>query len=247
MLFVLFPIAAFTLLGVLHMGLMDYLHRFQYGLLPVLVIGWPPLLVSLLERLRGQNEPTQSQRTLGAIAIGLFVLGALAYQLKKFPTGGHRWWGTYNVAQILAEYPREYSIAVTNAGHLPYVSRWRAIDGWGLNDQEIAHEGLTAEFLDRYRPEVIQFDAEYSPLIEPREALTPWSQGTAVMQAYADAGDYELAAAFGITPYKAHYYYVRRDFPESAEIIQRIRDVDYYIGGAPVRCYDFSKLARRSL
>jgi hypothetical protein len=244
--FSLFPIVAFTLVGVLHEGLMDYLHRFQYCLVPILLMAWPPLLLRTLDLLNGGRAPAAGsfRARFGTAAAGLLVVGSLYYDVKTYPTGRHKHWGTYNVGQILAEYPRDYTIAVTNAGHLPYVSRWNAIDAWGLNDQEIAHEGLSAEILERWRPEVIQFDADFSPLSGVRDGRTPWAAATLVMKEYADANGYVLAAAYGYSPYKSHHYYVRPDFPESARIVERIRAVDYHISGSPARCFDFSAADR---
>ncbi len=244
--FVLFPIVAFVVLGVLHEGLMDYLHRFLYCLLPIVLVGWPPLAMRVVGLVQGPSPDEHQRAVLRALAV-VFGVACIGYQLKTFPTGGHRWWGTYNVAQELKDYSPEHVIAVTNAGHLPFVTRWVAVDAWGLNDQEIAHQGLSFELLDRYRPHVIQFDAHFSPLAPPdpgRAETTPWGQGTRVMYEYARANDYVLAAAFGLTPTKAHYYYVRPDFPGSAEIVERIRGVRYHIGGHPARCVDFAALGR---
>lgn len=242
--FVFLPLVLFTVLGVLHEGLMDYLHRFQYGLLPIVLIGWPVLLMRVLELWRGdENAAPSAQRTrLAAVLAALFCVGSIAYQVDTFPAGRHKFWGTHNVAQILADYSTDYTIAVTNAGHLPYVSGWKAIDAWGLNDQTIAHDGLSEAFLDRYKPEVVQFDDRYEAVLGESKSQLPWAAGTRVLRAYVAKNDYVLAAAFGVSPYKTHYYYVRRGFPESEEIARRIATVDYYIGGFPTRCFDYSRL-----
>ena len=55
-------------------------------------------------------------------------------------------------------------MATTEAGLLPLYSTWSAVDAWGLNDAFIASNGgITEEYLDRYRPEVIVFHAYFSP------------------------------------------------------------------------------------
>ena len=45
---------------------------------------------------------------------------------------------------------------------------------------------------------------------------------------YAENSGYVLAAVFGTLPNNFDYYYVRQGFPESAEIIDRIRTFKYY-------------------
>ncbi len=56
-------------------------------------------------------------------------------------------------------------MATSEAGLLPLYSQWNAIDTWGLNDEWIAHHGeITADYLDRYKPELIIFHAHFSPL-----------------------------------------------------------------------------------
>ena len=73
--------------------------------------------------------------------------------------------GLYDAALVLRDYQRRnYALATTEAGLLPLYSTWRAVDAWGLNDAWIAHHGgITEEYLDRYRPEVIVFHAYFSP------------------------------------------------------------------------------------
>ena len=50
---------------------------------------------------------------------------------------------------------------------------------------------------------------------------------TLIVKQYAEDNDYILAGAFGVSPYDTHYYYVRPDFPDSTEIAERIRGVEY--------------------
>lgn len=236
--FVLFPPVAFTILGVLHEGLMDYVMRFQYCNLPVLILAWPALLMGGLRDWRFPAPLDPGRRRLGIVLLGVVFLLTLGYARASFRIRAPHRWGTLDVGRILAEYPHDYSVAVTNAGQIPLFSGWHAIDAWGLNDHEIASGGLTEEFLERYRPQVIQFDAGFTPLTEGKEEIPlPWFKAMDVLEAYALSRGYVLAACFGRTPFGGHYYYVRTDFPESAEIVRRIREIDYVrLGG---RCFDF--------
>jgi hypothetical protein len=106
---------------------------------------------------------------------------------------------------------------------LPLYSGWRAVDTWGLNDAWIAQNGeITAEYLDSYRPAVIAFHAYFSPLIpagtSENDMQNAWHRMTLTLQKYAETNDYTLVAAFGDSPTESHYYYVRRDLPDSESI-----------------------------
>ena len=48
------------------------------------------------------------------------------------------------------------------------------------------------------------------------------------LKEYAEQNQYTLAAVYGISPNDTHYYYVRTTLPERAEIVDRIRAIDYY-------------------
>ncbi len=138
------------------------------------------------------------------------------------------------MGKLLAEYRgKGYVIATTEAGLLPYYSGWTAIDTWGLNDQFIAHNGsLTAEYLDRYKPEIIMFHDYYSPLVPPKlteaNLAQRWFSMTILMKEYAEANGYVLAAVFGDSPYDTYYYYVRTDFADSKRLIEQISKMPKY-------------------
>jgi hypothetical protein len=243
--FSFFPALGFVVLGMLHEGLMDYLMRFQYGSVPLLLLSWPALLMGVLREWRFPSPLDPERRRLAAGVVATLFLVALGYQYQAYRFKNPRRWGTLDVARILSEYPHDYCIAVTNAGHLPLYSGWRALDLWGLNDAEIARHGVTAEILRRYRPEVIQFDAGFTPLQKDvPEVPLPWHRAVKVAKTYAEEEGYVLAAAFGRGLSGAHYYYVRPDFPESEEIVRRIRGVSYqFMEG---RSYDLTTLEFRT-
>jgi len=136
--------------------------------------------------------------------------------------------GKYNVALKLAEFKdSEYRLATSEAGLLPLYSQWTSLDTWGLNDQWIAHHGIiTEEYLAAFDPHIIVFNAYFSP-VATSNIKDEWNDMTLVLKEYAETHDYILAAAYGETPYAAEYYYVRPDFPESAEIIRYLQEMDY--------------------
>ena len=150
--------------------------------------------------------------------------------------------GLYDAALILRDYSRRnYALATTEAGLLPLYSTWRAVDAWGLNDAFIAHHGgVTEEYLDRYRPEVIVFHAYFSPetpqegrRVEERSLGPAWYRMVTTLKGYAERNGYVLAAVFGRNAWDTHYYYVRAGFPDSAALVDRLRSLEYYWDGEP--------------
>ena len=150
--------------------------------------------------------------------------------------------GLYDAALVLRDYSRRnYALATTEAGPLPLYSTWRAVDAWGLNDAFIAHHGgITEEYLDRYRPEVIVFHAYFSPetpqegrRVEARSLGPGWYRMVTTLKGYAERNGYVLAAVFGRNAWDTHYYYVRGGFPDSAALVARLHSLEYYWDDEP--------------
>jgi hypothetical protein len=229
------PVLAFVCLFVLISDETNYVMRFRYPVLPAVLIGavavwqgvfaprlvrWPPLFA-------------------GALAIAA-TLGLAFYQHRRFDHVEPRRMGLYDAALVLRDYRRyNYALVTTEAGLLPLYSTWRAVDAWGLNDAFIAHHGgITEEYLDRYRPEVILFHAYFSPgtpstgsRVENRSLGPAWYRMVMTLKAYAERNGYVLAAVFGKNAYDTHYYYVRSGFARGREIADRLRALDYQWDG----------------
>ncbi len=227
--FALIPIGGFVGIWVLLSDAMNYLWRFQYAVVPLVVTSWVPLVEGVFEEWRlprWWEISRRSQRLL--ILLGSVVfLWLLVYHHRmsrlpiRFGDGNHA------VAMVLRDYREKgYVLAATEAGLLPYYSGWRAVDPWGLNDPWVARHGVTEEYLDRFRPHVVMFHAYFSPLVEP-VARNEWDEMVMVLRDYARKRGYVFAACFGETPFDTHHYYVRADFPDSSEIVRRIRQVRY--------------------
>lgn len=61
-----------------------------------------------------------------------------------------------HVGQSLNSHADEdYKMFITEAGALPYYSEWYAVDDIGLNNQTIAENGLSTEFISEYDPDLI--------------------------------------------------------------------------------------------
>jgi len=234
------PLAGFASAFILVSDEMNYGARFQYALLPMTLICWLPLVQGLRHmvampttRIRLAVGVTAAAVTFAAMRYSTSqtcVLFAVSTVCESAPVRS----GLYDAGVMLSAYrDKNYVMAVTEAGLLPFYSGWRSIDTWGLNDAWIAHHGgITEEYLDRYKPEVVMFHAYWPPGDAPRrtpanDADGSWHRMTVVLHNYVTSRGYVLAGAFGRTPAHPHYYYVRPDFVDSARIVQQIASLDY--------------------
>ncbi len=256
--FALTPVVLFVGIWVLISDETNYVGRFRYPIVPVLVIGCVPVARAISRRLRdawpsaGQLLATRGGRAAawaGALALVL-LLGWTEHQSYRYVAPSRM--GLYDAALVLRDYaPRGFSLATTEAGLLPLYSDWRAVDAWGLNDVHVARSGIDDAYLDRYRPEVILVHAFFSPgvphsgpRVENRSLGPAWYRMTITLERYAQSRGYELAACFGRNAWDTHYYYVRPGFPQGAEIVARLRALDYYWDGEPT--LDFAAEQRLS-
>jgi len=242
--FTLLPITAFVVLWVLISDETNYVMRFRYPILPVVLLGFAGVagpLLAPLARLLPSSSPIVRQVAAWTLALVTSV-GLSAYQHSRFRHVAPKRMGLYDAALVLRDYSRRnYALATTEAGLLPLYSTWRAVDAWGLNDAWIAHHGgVTEEYLDRYRPEVIVFHAYFSPetpqsgpRVEGRSLGPGWYRMVMTLKAYAKKNGYALAAVFGRDAWDTHHYYVRTGFPESREITNRLHALDYSWDGEP--------------
>ena len=117
-----------------------------------------------------------------------------------------------------------YTVVASEAGWIPYFSQWRAIDPFGLNDERVAHEGLSAEYLATLAPDIIMYHEVAYP-DPPR-----WADMTRLLHDYAESHGYQLAAIVERKGSKdRHVYYVRGDNPDAAGLIDAITGHDQFI------------------
>ena len=239
--FTLVPVVGFTLAWILLSNEMNFVNRFQYAVLPIVLISWPSFVTGLdAEAWRAYLRGWTGRRRFAlAMVLTTMVIMALAYQPMLYRNVRLYGDGRYDVGRVLSRYAdRGYTLATTEAGLVPLYSRWRVIDTWGLNDAWIAHNGIVTEaYLERFRPEVIMSHADFTPGIAPL-VTGLYAEMTPVLERYAEKNGYILAACYSCDPYDSHYYYVRPDFPESKEIVEGIRGVNYTDVGTGMRCID---------
>jgi arabinofuranosyltransferase len=237
----LIPILGFASAFVLISDEMNFGARFQYALLPIVLMSWIPLLSGF--SFSWLDQLSVKERGAYIVAFAALAFSLIYYSwfqncsLTSFQQSCNRPYerdGRYEMAKLLAEHrDKGYTIATTEAGLLPYYSGWNAIDTWGLNDQFIAHNGaITMEYLDTYKPEIIMFHDYYSPLVPPKltepNLAQRWFGMTILLKTYAEENGYMLAAVFGDSPYDTHYYYVRTDFEDSKRIFEQISKMRNY-------------------
>jgi len=247
--FALIPIGGFVMIWVLLSNEMNFFARFQYAILPIVLMSWPPLVKGVNLNCCGKTaffgSPRKRAKPVLLAVLSMVVLIVLSYQpLVVSSRESVHSDGRYDVAIMLSDYKdRGYTIATSEAGLLPFYSKWKAVDCWGLNDQWIAHHGgITKEYLDRYKPEIIMFHARFSPLVPPKgdSVRDPWFNMILVLLNYSQTNGYVLAAVYGVSPSDTHYYYVNPRFAESSEVISRIRSIDYVWWATGERCQNWA-------
>jgi hypothetical protein len=238
---ILLPIVGFSAAFILVSDETNFGARFQYAVLPIVLLSWLPLA----RWATGGLTLPRDRRPRLAIMVAMIAAGVMlvsySWLQNCFFTSYQRTCavpyaadGRLDLGKLLSEYRgRGYTMATTEAGLLPYYSGWTAVDTWGLNDQWIAHHGeVTAEYLDRYQPHIIAFHAYFSPLVPPRltepNLAQDWFRMTVTLKEYAETRGYILAAVFGDSPYDTHYYYVRPDFADSQRIVRQISTMPRY-------------------
>ncbi len=110
---------------------MYFLHRYQIFMLPLLVLAIPPVIGSL----------SQKRRWFGAaIIIGLCLWAAQQWPTVRFKYKAerHYYQKHQSVVRLLRKLPERPTIALLDAGRIPYWSDLPTIDAWGLCDTRIA-------------------------------------------------------------------------------------------------------------
>ncbi len=251
--FVAVPVLLFAALFVLIYDETNYVMRFRYPALPVLLVGLVPVTQALVARFEATTAAGSRRRLLSSFVAVMLALSLALAQHRAYRHIAPQRMGLHDLGLLLRGFAgRGFTLVTTEAGLLPFYSEWRTVDAWGLNDSHIAHAGAVDEaYLDRHQPEIITFHAYFSPgvsdhgrRVENRSLGLPWYRMVMTLKGYAEQRGYVLAACFGRNERDTHYYYVRPDFAQSAEIVARIRGLDYIWDGETTQ--DFSAGARLS-
>lgn len=198
---------------------MNFGFRFQYPLLAMVVL------------MTGHQLKSRKQFPPFTVYWGLGLFLLLGWQV--FSSGKIRNYpdGRYAIAKGLAQYAdKGYKLVSTEAGLLPLYSEWKSMDSWGLNDRRIVSEGgLTKAYLSAWQPDVILFHGDMLPQgsLNPSQHSLSWQKMNNTLQEYAEANRYTLAAAYGLTPYFVHFYFVNPGTEDHDALVSLIRKTPY--------------------
>lgn len=207
-----------------------FLWRYQMPALPALALTVALLVRSIpLDDWGPRWSSTDWDAARPWIAL-LLVLGLVAFPMHPFREVGDEYLSRHQgdrvaAGQALAPLSDEdLRMFVTESGAVPYYSGWTAVDALGLNNETIAHEGLSVDLLERYEPDLVMMLAGFGP--------DAWERRHAVTTAYLEEGDYELAAAINKTHASGavHVYLVDPDGSHASAItcaLLTIEDVDH--------------------
>jgi hypothetical protein len=231
-LFSLVPIVLFTLVWIFFSDEANYYMRYWYPILLVMLLGWLPIARGLLE---GHRLPSPRMAAAVMLALAAVAGGVQHWRFSHIRASPI---GLYDVALGLSGLQAKgMTLVTTEAGLLPLYSRWRAIDAWGLNDAWIAQNGgVTPEYLDRYRPEVVMFHAYFTPENENQSSETrglgrAWARMVRTLKKYVEDRGYTLAAVYAKHARESHYYYVRAGFLDHDQVVGIIKRQPYPWGG----------------
>ena len=131
---------------------MDYVHRFAFHAVPLLCLTAGLALDAL--------RPRAVAALVGVVAVGwTAAAGVLAPDTPVILNYGADLQRAHAaIGRGLAETPvpgPERTLAVTDAGAIPYFSGWNAIDYIGLNNEAIAHGSTPTAVVEAARPTVV--------------------------------------------------------------------------------------------
>ena len=238
--FSLIPVIGFTSIWILLTSENSTGMRFQYAVVPFALLSIAAIAPHLAAQMRQAGWNLRWQPRGWVIAVLLLCITFTFKLYWRSAVEGPQLLGTgpYRIAVGLSKFAdRNYTIATTEAGVVPYFSNWRAIDAYGLNDEEIVHnpKGLTAEYLDKSRPAIITLFMSPEDMAAYRrvwygQAPLTYSLGHIPEEAsyYAVSHGYVLAARWGPSPCAFNAWYVRRDLPDFDEIMAIIRQTPHF-------------------
>ena len=197
--------------------MMDYANRFFYHFLPVVVVGFGYLLEQLISSRTGNWTQTRLRwMQYGFYGLMFFALYRESH-LKSLSLYSHN---LIYCHQYLGEglralpIPKEYrTMAVGDAGAIPYFSQWNCLDYVGLNDRKIAHRSINpSDYLSERKPSLVLIysDAHQDGTPGVKNFYLGQSSGKVLELLH----DYEFVSPIQFYPKYQLSAYIRKDLPQ---------------------------------
>jgi len=145
----------------------------------------------------------------------------------------------FAAGQILSRYPDSgYTLATTEAGLLPFMSRWKTLDLLGLNDPEVGRLGVSVGHWNRYEPAVVLAHVATAD-VRCDSLRDTWSYD--YFRVIRETADYSIVAIvkkrlyFNRSTGSFHIYLLRNDLPAFEEISSALNSIagEQYISVSP--------------
>jgi hypothetical protein len=213
--------AIFALFGVYQLFSQDQnqSYRFEY---PVYFL---TLLVTVVSLGGGPFVRTRAMlAVLGSLLLGWALYWALT------PVSGPSVDSRWPAGEMLSQYRGAgYTLATTEAGAVPYISGWRTLDTYGLNDYAVAREGLTRDHWQTYAPALV---LNHSTAVLGVPRLNDQGNRLELYERMRESGNYVPVAAvvvqkpLGFTrPDDYHIYFLRIDIPHFDALTAKLREL----------------------
>jgi hypothetical protein len=111
------------------------------------------------------------------------------------------------------------TMLVSESGALPYYSGWRSCDLLGLTSAEVAHEGLSYEFLQSLDPDLVMMH-------ELSGVYAPDSEAEEKVNRYMVENGFMAVAAVHKSGGQFHFYFVKKTSPLFNDTVRRLLDID---------------------
>lgn len=227
------PIVLFTMSWILLSSEMNFAARFQYPVAVLIAQSWPALVGArgarrLVEAARfNRSVPGNAARVVSLAAIIIVLALPATFYYHRNSLGDHSDDERSIVGALMAPFAsRGYVVATTEAGLIPLKSGWRALDTWGLNNQQIAHRGqLSYADLDAAKPTVIFSHAPFSPGFPPVPDPIlgqEWTDMTVILEQWASGNGYERVRTVGKLGGGTWSIWVRPGEPDSFQLAERL-------------------------
>ncbi len=190
-----------------------HLWRFAYPVYPVFIL----ILSILYAKVNLKDIPILRKRAVIIILLLLFAYWPLRFIPNAvFQAKARNQHDRVQIGKSLAGI--DGRMFVIGSGAVPYYSKWKAIDWYGLNSEEIAHKGFSRDILDRFQPEFIM-------LMVRDMYKKPKDKAEIIINDYMRENNFEALAVIQRWRGIHQIYFVCKDSPHYDEIVKRVLSI----------------------